>query len=247
MLEQFPTEWDFIIWAGTYLEKTAMSNWRKQKEQHGHAWVTYDNYLKVLKQNLSPGKDTDEQKIVTFNAAEPNMNNIITSWYKKLYKLYCFLPDTHKQMGKTTIQDRWRARLPHHVLTELRYWDLRQVARQPVHKISAQLDAIVESKPFRSCSDNKKDRQLKAGNTKRSTTHTSYYDKSDLITEAFCHQPSGHGREFWRGSQRGSGRDQGRNPNYLPVAKKTSTTLVQSFAGLSQKRGDFVLKDKIDA
>ena len=36
MPEQFPTEWDFIIWAGTYLEKTAMSDWRKQKEQHDH-------------------------------------------------------------------------------------------------------------------------------------------------------------------------------------------------------------------
>ena len=36
MPEQFPTEWDFIVWAGTYLEKTAMSDWWKQKEQHDH-------------------------------------------------------------------------------------------------------------------------------------------------------------------------------------------------------------------
>ena len=119
MPEQFPTKWDFIVWAGTYLEKTAMSNWRRQKEQHNRAWVTYDNYLKVLEQNLSPGEDTDERNIVAFNAAEPNANDTITSWYKKLYELYCFLPDTYKQMGKAPIQDRWRAQLPHHVLTEL--------------------------------------------------------------------------------------------------------------------------------
>ena len=37
-----------------------MSDWRKQKEQHDHAWITYNNYLKVLEQNLSPGKDTDK-------------------------------------------------------------------------------------------------------------------------------------------------------------------------------------------
>ena len=48
MPEQFPTKWDFIIWAGTYLEKTAMNNWQKQKGQHNHASVTYNNYLKVL-------------------------------------------------------------------------------------------------------------------------------------------------------------------------------------------------------
>ena len=137
MPEQFPTEWDFIVWAATYLEKTAMSDWRRQKEQHDRAWVTYDNYLKVLEQNLSPGEDTDERNIVAFNAAEPNANDTITSWYKKLYELYRFLPDTYKHMGEAPIRDRWRARLPHHVLTELRRWDLRQVARQPVHKISA--------------------------------------------------------------------------------------------------------------
>ncbi|SLM34496.1 hypothetical protein LPUS_03277 [Lasallia pustulata] len=97
------TPGDFIIWAGTYLEKTAMSNWRKQKEQHNHAWVTYDNYLKVLEQNLSPSEDTDKQNIVTFNAAKPNANNTITSWYKKLYKLYRFLPDTYKQIGEAPI------------------------------------------------------------------------------------------------------------------------------------------------
>ena len=124
MPEQFPTKWDFIVWAGTYLEKTAMSDWRKQKEQHNHAWVTYDNYLKVLEQNLSPGEDTDERNIVAFNAAEPNANDTITSWYKKLYELYRFLPDTYKHMGKAPIRDRWRAQLPHHVLTELRRWDL---------------------------------------------------------------------------------------------------------------------------
>ena len=116
-----------------------------------------------------------------------------------------------------------------------------------MHKISAQLDAIVDSEPFRSRSDNKKDRQPKAGTTEKSTTRTSYYDKSDSTTEAFRHPPPYRGREFRRGSQRGSRRDQGRNLNYLPVAKKTSTTSVQSFAGPPQKKGDIVPKDEIDA
>ncbi|SLM34844.1 gag polymerase env [Lasallia pustulata] len=183
MPEQFPTEWDFIIWAATYLEKTAMSDWRRQKEQHDRAWVTYDNYLKVLEQNLSPGEDIDERNIVTFNAAEPNANNTITSWYEKLYKLYRFLPDTYKQMGKAPIRDRWRARLPHHVLTELQRWDPRQVVRQPVHKISAQLDAIVNSEPFQSRSDNKKDRQPKAGTTEKTydTAGQPYRYKSRFL------------------------------------------------------------------
>ena len=148
MPEQFPTEWDFIVWAGTYLEKTAMSDWQKQKEQHDHAWVTYDNYLKVLKKNLSPGKDTDERNIIAFNAAEPHSNDTITFWYDRLSELYRFLPATHKEIGETLIQDRWRARLSHHVLTELRRWDPTQVARQPVHEISAQLDTIVNNEPF---------------------------------------------------------------------------------------------------
>ena len=73
-----------------------MNNWRKQKEQQNHAWVTYDNYLKVLNQNLSPDEDTNEQNIVVFNAAKPNANDTITIWYKKLYELYGFLPDMHK-------------------------------------------------------------------------------------------------------------------------------------------------------
>ena len=125
-----------------------MNDWQKQKEQYDRAWDTYDNYLKVLEKNLSPGEDTDERNIIAFNAAEPNVNNTITSWYDKLSKLYRFLPATHKGIGKTLIRDCWRARLPHHILTELRHWDPAQVARQPVHKILAQLDAIVDSEPF---------------------------------------------------------------------------------------------------
>ena len=96
-----------------------MNDWRKQKEQHDHACVTYDNYLKVLEKNLSPGEDTDKRNIIAFNAAEPNTNNTITAWYDKLSELYRFLPATYKGIGKTLIQDRWRARLPHHILTEL--------------------------------------------------------------------------------------------------------------------------------
>ena len=248
MPEQFLTEWDFIVWAGTYLKKTAMNDWRKQKEQHDHAWVTYNNYLKVLKKNLSPGEDTDERNIIAFNAAEPNANDTITSWYDKLSELYCFRPAMHKGIGKTLIQDRWRARLPHHVLMELQCWDPTQVAQQPVHEISAQLNAIIDSEPFRSRSDNKKDRQPKTGTIEKSTTLTLYYDKPDSTTEGFCYQPSGRGRDFRRGgSQRGGGCDQGRNPNYLPVAEKTSTTSVQNSVGPPHKKEDFVPKGEIDA
>ena len=247
MPEQFPTKWDFIVWAGTYLKKTAMNDWQKQKEQHNHAWVTYDNYLKVFKKDLSPDEDTDEQNIIAFNAAEPNANDTITSWYDKLSELYHFLPATQKGIGKIFIQDHWRAWLPYHILTELQHWDLTQVTRQSVHKISAELDAVVDSKLFQSCSNSKKDRQPKAGNTKRSMTRILYYDKSNSTTEAFRHQPLGCGRDFWQGSQWGSRRDQGRNPNYLPITKKMSTTSVQNSAGPPQKRGDFVPKDEVDA
>ena len=80
-----------------------MNNWRKQKEQHNHAWVTYNNYLKVLEKNLSPGEDTNKQNIIAFNAAESNANDTITSWYNKLSELYCFLPATYKGIGKTLI------------------------------------------------------------------------------------------------------------------------------------------------
>ena len=160
MPDQFPTEWDFIVWAGTYLEETAMSDWRKQKEQHDHAWVTYNNYLKVLEKNLSPGEDTDERNVIAFNAAEPCSNDTITSWYERLSELYRFLPATHKKIGETLIRDRWRARLPHHVLTELRRWDPTRVARQPVHETSAQLDAIVDHEPFRSRPNRKKTDRL---------------------------------------------------------------------------------------
>ena len=89
-----------------------MNSWQKQKEQHDHAWVTYNNYQKVLEKNLSTGEDTNEQNIIPFNATEPNVNNTITSWYNKLSKLYCFLPATDKGIGKTLIQDRWRVWLP---------------------------------------------------------------------------------------------------------------------------------------
>ena len=77
MSEQFLTEWDFIVWAGTYLEKTVMSDWQKQKKQYDYIWVIYNNYLKVLKKNLSSDKDTDEWNIIAFNAAEPCSNDII--------------------------------------------------------------------------------------------------------------------------------------------------------------------------
>ena len=135
-----------------------MSDWQKQKEQHDYVWVTYDNYLKVLKKNLSPDKDTDEWNIIAFNAAEPRSNDTITSWYDRLSELYCFLSATHKEISETLIWDCWQARLSHHVLTELWRWDSTQVARQPVHEISAQLDTIVNNKPFWSRSDINKDR-----------------------------------------------------------------------------------------
>ena len=158
MPEQFSIKWDFIVWAGTYLEKITISDWQKQKKQHDHIWVTYDNYLKVLKKNLSSDKDTDKWNIIAFNVAEPCSNNMITFWYNRLSELYCFLSATHKEISETLIQDRWQARLSHHVLTELWHWDSTQVARQPVHEISAQLDTIVNNKPFWSRSDINKDR-----------------------------------------------------------------------------------------
>ena len=157
MSEQFFIKWDFIVWADTYLEKTAMSDWQKQKKQYDYIWVIYNNYLKVLKKNLSSDKDTDEWNIIAFNAAEPCSNNIIIFWYDKLLELYCFLSATHKEISETLIQDCWWVRLSHYVLTELWCWDSTQVARQSVNEISVQLDVIVNNKSFWSHSDINKD------------------------------------------------------------------------------------------
>ncbi len=252
MPEQFPTEWDFIVWAGTYLEKTAMSDWRKQKEQHDHTWVTYNNYLKVLEKNLSPGEDTDERNIIAFNAAEPRSHDTITSWYDRLSELYRFLPASHKEIGETLIRDRWRSRLPHHVLTELRRWDPMQVARQSVQEISAHLDAIIDHEPFRSRSDTKKDRQNKVDDIDKSTTRMSYHDRKESPTEqqttrTQSTQNSRRRGNNSRGSYRGSNRNQGQNPNHLPVAERTTTTTTQTSAASSRRQGDFVPRNEVDA
>ena len=103
MSEQFFIKWDFIVWADIYLEKTVMSDWQKQKKQHNYIWVIYDNYLKVLKKNLSSDKDTDKWNIIAFNAAEPCSNNTITFWYNRLSELYCFLSATYKGISETLI------------------------------------------------------------------------------------------------------------------------------------------------
>ena len=103
MSEQFSTEWDFIVWADIYLEKTVMSDWWKQKKQHNHIWVIYVNYLKMLKKNLFSDEDTDKSNIITFNAAESHSNDIITFWYDRLLKLYHFLSASHKEIDETLI------------------------------------------------------------------------------------------------------------------------------------------------
>ena len=103
MSEQFSTEWDFIVWADIYLEKTVMSDWQKQKKQHNHIWVIYNNYLKMLKKNLFSDKDTDEWNIIIFNAAESHSNDIIIFWYNRLSELYHFLSISHKEISETLI------------------------------------------------------------------------------------------------------------------------------------------------
>ena len=77
MSEQFSTEWDFIIWADIYLEKTVMSDWWKQKKQYDLIWVIYVNYLKVLKKNLFSDEDTNKWNIIIFNVTESHSNDII--------------------------------------------------------------------------------------------------------------------------------------------------------------------------
>ena len=156
MSEQFSTEWDFIVWADIYLEKTVMSDWQKQKKQYNHIWVIYVNYLKILKKNLFSDEDTDKQNIIIFNAVESCSNNIIIFWYDRLLKLYHFLSASHKKIDETLIWDCWWARLSHHILTELQCWDLTQVIKQSVYEISAQLNIIVNHESFWSHSDFKK-------------------------------------------------------------------------------------------
>ena len=84
-----------------------MSDWQKQKKQHDHIWVTYDNYLKVLKKNLSSDEDTDEWNIIAFNVAESHSNDTITFWYDRLSELYHFLSAIYKEISETLIQDCW--------------------------------------------------------------------------------------------------------------------------------------------
>ena len=103
MSEQFSTEWDFIVWADIYLEKTVMSDWQKQKKQHNHVWMIYVNYLKMLKKNLFSDEDTDEWNIIIFNAAESCSNNIIIFWYNRLSELYHFLSISHKEIDEILI------------------------------------------------------------------------------------------------------------------------------------------------
>ena len=103
MSEQFSTEWDFIVWADIYLEKTVMSDWQKQKKQHNHIWVIYINYLKMLKKNLFSDEDTDKWNIIVFNAAKSYSHNTITFWYNTLSELYCFLSVSHKEISETLI------------------------------------------------------------------------------------------------------------------------------------------------
>ena len=177
MSEQFFTEWDFIVWADIYLEKTVMSDWQKQKKQHNHIWVIYVNYLKMLKKNLFSDEDTDEWNIIIFNAAESCSNNIIIFWYNRLSELYCFLSASHKEISEMLIWDCWWARLSHHILMKLQCWDSTQVIRQSVYKISAQLNTIVDHEIFWSYSDIKKNCQHKNDNRDKSTTQTLYYNK----------------------------------------------------------------------
>ena len=220
MPEQFPTKWDIIVWAGTHLDKTTSSDWQKEKEEHSHAWVIYDNFLKVLETNLSPGEDTNEQNVTAFNTAEPYVYDTITSWYNTLSELYRFLPATHKDAGETCTRDRWRAKLPQHVLSELRRWDPTQVAKQPLKEILAHLDAIIDPEPFRNLIDSKRERRPRSEYSDRSTTRTLYYDKASSTTET----PRQTFLTRGRGNNRRGGRDQSKNPNYLPVVERTTTT-----------------------
>ena len=103
MSEQFSTEWDFIIWADIYLEKTVISDWQKQKKQHNYVWITYNNYLKMLKKNLFSDKDIDKWNSIIFNVTESCSHNTIIFWYNRLLKLYYFLSVTHKEIDETLI------------------------------------------------------------------------------------------------------------------------------------------------
>ena len=119
MSEQFSTEWDFIVWADIYLEKTVMSDWQKQKKQYNHIWVIYNNYLKVLKKKLFSDEDINEWNIIIFNAAKLCNHNTIIFWYDRLSELYHFLSVSHKKIDEMLIQNHWWVKLLHYVLTEL--------------------------------------------------------------------------------------------------------------------------------
>ena len=125
--------------------------------------------------------------------------------------------------------------------------------RQSVHKISAQLNTIVNHKSFWSCSDFKKDCQHKTDNRDKSTTQTLYYNKS-YYDKSFTEQQTSHyllyhrrENNLWEFYQE-SDCDQSWNLNYLSVSEKVTTTTTQMFSesSLSHWHKDFITKNEID-
>ena len=149
---------------------------------------------------------------------------------------------THKDAGETRTQDRWRVKLPQHVLSELQRWDPTQVAKQPLKEILAHLDAIIEPEPFRNLTDSKRECRPRLEYSNKSTTQTLYYDKASSTTETLRQTFLTHGQ----GNNRRGGRDQSKNPNYLPVAERTTTMTTQMAMAQPFQKGDLVPQTKMD-
>ena len=114
---------------------------------------------------------------------------------------------------------------------------------QPLKEISAHLDAIIDPEPFQNLTDSKRERQPRSEYSDKSTTQTSYYDKASSTTETSHQTFSTRGRG---NNQRGR-RDQSRNPNYLPVAERTTTMTTQTAAAQPFQKRDLVPRAEIDA
>ena len=183
----------------------------------------------MLKKNLFSDEDTDEWNIIIFNVTESCSHDTTTFWYDRLLKLYCFLSASHKEIDKMLIWDWWWARLSHHVLKKLWFWDSTQVIRQSVHEISAQFNTIVDHESFWSHSDFKKNCQHKTDNRDKSMTQTLYYNKfyyDKFFTEQqtshhlLYHKRENNSQKFYQESDC----DQSQDSNYLSVSEKVITT-----------------------
>ena len=116
MSEQFSTEWEFIVWADTYLKKQL---WVTDKSRRNSIimsewstttiWRCWRRIYSLMKTLISE---------ISLSSMWLNLAVMIQS-PSNITELYCFLSVSHKEISETLIWDYWWARLLHYILTKL--------------------------------------------------------------------------------------------------------------------------------